>query len=159
MIEDAAWEIDGNVLAAFGLPARGTGRGLGAAAHTVHEIFQTQRVEHAFLGTESTSPCPGPMGALKGFSGGQGVWDDRPGPAVLGSDRSGRRSAGSTAARSAGKETWSNQAQRPLAAWLLQRAREVHSVRARAFLLHPKRHPIPMAVPGRVRCRWQAHRR
>src|SRR5690606_25777104 len=50
---------------------------LAASAHTVHEVFRTQRVEHAFLEPESTLAVPGDDGRLEVFSGGQGVRDDR----------------------------------------------------------------------------------
>ena len=40
-------------------------------------MFQTQRIEHAFLEPESTLAVPGPDGTLHVYSGGQGVWDDR----------------------------------------------------------------------------------
>ena len=76
--EDAVWELDGNVLARRAYRRGGDVDGaLAASAHTVHELFQTQRVEHAFLEPESTLAVPGPDGTLKVFSGGQGVWDDR----------------------------------------------------------------------------------
>ena len=61
---------------------------LAASAHTVHEVFQTQRIEHAFLEPESTLAVPHDDGTLEVFSGGQGVWDDRRQIAdVLGIDR------------------------------------------------------------------------
>ena len=50
---------------------------LGASAHVVHEVFRTQRIEHAFLEPESTLAVPLDDGTLEVFSGGQGVWDDR----------------------------------------------------------------------------------
>ena len=53
---------------------------LAASAHTVHEPFRTQRIEHAFLEPESTLAVPaGEADArtLHVYSGGQGVWDDR----------------------------------------------------------------------------------
>ncbi len=53
---------------------------LAASAHTVHEVFQTQRIEHAFLEPESTLAVPSGDGrerTMHVYSGGQGVWDDR----------------------------------------------------------------------------------
>ncbi|HDH25097.1 MAG TPA: hypothetical protein ENH00_02740, partial [Actinobacteria bacterium] len=49
---------------------------MATSSHVVHEVFQTQRVEHAFLEPESTLAAPQPGGTLKVWSGGQGVWDD-----------------------------------------------------------------------------------
>ena len=51
-----------------------------ASAFTVHESFETQRIEHAFLEPESTLAVPSGTGderTLHVYSGGQGVWDDR----------------------------------------------------------------------------------
>ena len=41
---------------------------LAASAHTVHEVFQTQRIEHAFLEPESTLAVPHDDGTLEVFS-------------------------------------------------------------------------------------------
>jgi xanthine dehydrogenase molybdenum-binding subunit len=144
--EDAAWEIDGNVLSRSAYRRGDVDAALGASAHTVHEIFQTQRVEHAFLEPESTLAVPGPNGALKVFSGGQGVWDDRNQvAAVLGlaTDQVVVEQV-SNGGAFGGKEDMSNQAQTALAAWLLQRPVKCTLSREESFLLHPKRHPIRM---------------
>src|SRR4030095_8562207 len=50
---------------------------LGDSAHVVNEVFQTQRIEHAFLEPEATLAVPIDDSRLEVFSGGQGVWDDR----------------------------------------------------------------------------------
>src|SRR4029079_960944 len=47
---------------------------------TLHETFDTQRIEHAFLEPESTLAMPSGDAddrRLHVYSGGQGVWDDR----------------------------------------------------------------------------------
>ena len=81
------------------------------SAHTVHEVFQTQRIEHAFLEPESTLAVPRATatdGTLHVYSGGQGVWDDRDHiAAVLGVDHRRRSPSSSspTAARSAARRT------------------------------------------------------
>ena len=119
---------------------------LAGSVHTVHEVFQTQRVEHAFLEPESTVAVPGPNGTLKVFSGGQGAWDDRnqiasvlaiPAEQVVVEQVSNGGAFG-------GKEDMSNQAQTALAAWLLKRAVKCTLSREESFLVHPKRHPIRM---------------
>src|SRR5207253_7641033 len=75
--EDAVWELDGNVLS-HSVYARGdVDAALAASAHVAHEVFQTQRIEHAFLEPEATLVVPEGEGRLKMYSGGQGVWDDR----------------------------------------------------------------------------------
>src|SRR5262249_28378681 len=117
---------------------------LAASAHVTHEVFQTQRIEHAFLEPESTLAVPQPDGRLHVYSGGQGVWDDRDQIAsVLGVDTS-RVTVElvSNGGAFGGKEDMANQAQTALAAWLLGRPVKCTLSREESLLLHPKRHPI-----------------
>jgi len=117
---------------------------LAASAHTVHEVFQTQRIEHAFLEPESTLAVPHDDGTLEVFSGGQGVWDDRRQIAeVLGVDEA-RVLVHLVANGGAfgGKEDCANQAQTALAAWLLGRPVKCTFSREESLLVHPKRHPV-----------------
>ncbi|MDD9369263.1 MAG: molybdopterin-dependent oxidoreductase [Acidimicrobiales bacterium] len=117
---------------------------LAASAHTVHEVFQTQRVEHAFLEPESTLAVPRDDGTLEVFSGGQGVWDDRRQIAdVLGVDE--QRVLVHLVANGGafgGKEDCANQAQTALAAWLLGRPVTCTFSREESLRVHPKRHPV-----------------
>jgi xanthine dehydrogenase molybdenum-binding subunit len=142
--EDATWQLPGNVLARAAYRRGDVGAALGAAAHTVHEVFTTQRVEHAFLEPESTLAVPRADGTLQVFSGGQGVWDDRrqiasvlavPESQVLVEQVANGGAFG-------GKEDMSNQAQTALAAWLLRRPVKCTLSREESLLLHPKRHPF-----------------
>ncbi len=142
--EDAAWQLPGNELARCGYRRGDVDAALAASAHTVHEVFATQRVEHAFLEPESTLAVPGDDGRLHVYSGGQGVWDDRrqiasvlalPEEAVLVEQVSNGGAFG-------GKEDMSNQAQTALAAWLLGRPVKCTLSRTESLLLHPKRHPF-----------------
>jgi xanthine dehydrogenase molybdenum-binding subunit len=117
---------------------------LAASAHTVHEVFQTQRVEHAFVEPESTLAVPRDDGTLEVFSGGQGVWDDRRQIAdVLGiaEDRVLVHLVANGGAFG-GKEDCANQAQTALAAWLLGRPVKCTFSREESLLVHPKRHPV-----------------
>ncbi|HSL25482.1 MAG TPA: 2Fe-2S iron-sulfur cluster-binding protein, partial [Acidimicrobiia bacterium] len=75
--EDAVWGLDGNVLSTSQYRRGDFESALSGSAHTVHEVFQTQRVEHAFLEPESTLAVPTGGGTLHVYSGGQGIWDDR----------------------------------------------------------------------------------
>ena len=75
--EDAVWELDGNVLSVSAYARGDVEAALAASAHVVEEVFQTQRIEHAFLEPESTLAVPTGDGGLYVYSGGQGVWDDR----------------------------------------------------------------------------------
>jgi xanthine dehydrogenase molybdenum-binding subunit len=141
----AVWGTESNVLSVSTYARGDVDAGLAAAAHTVHETFQTQRVEHAFLEPESTLAVPDPdAGTLHVYSGGQGVWDDRNDiAAVLGIERD-RVTVElvSNGGAFGGKEDLSNQAQTALAAWLLQRPVKCTLSREESFLIHAKRHPI-----------------
>ncbi len=142
--EDAAWKLEGNVLARRSYRRGEADMALAASAHTVHEVFQTQRVEHAFLEPESTLAVPAPDGTLKVFSGGQGVWDDRNQIAsVLGiSTEQVMVEQVSNGGAFGGKEDMSNQAQTALAAWVLRQPVKCTLSREESLLLHPKRHPF-----------------
>jgi aldehyde oxidoreductase len=139
------WGTDSNVLSVSAYARGDVDAALEASAHTVHEVFQTQRIEHAFLEPESTLAVPDPVaGTMHVYSGGQGVWDDRDDICrVLGvaSDRVVVELV-SNGGAFGGKEDMSNQAQTALAAWLLGRPVKCTLSREESFRLHPKRHPI-----------------
>jgi aldehyde oxidoreductase len=117
---------------------------LAASAHTVHEVFQTQRIEHAFLEPEATLAVPQDDGTLEVFSGGQGVWDDRRQIADVLGVAEGRVLVHLVANGGAfgGKEDCANQAQTALAAWLLGRPVKCVFSREESLRVHPKRHPV-----------------
>ena len=142
----AVWGTDGNVLSRSAYARGDVDAALGASAHVVHEVFETQRVEHAFLEPESTVAVPRPDGGLHVYSGGQGVWDDRNQiAAVLGLERDQVSvELVSNGGAFGGKEDMSNQAQTALAAWLLGRPVKCTLSREESFLMHPKRHPITL---------------
>jgi len=142
--EIAVWGTDSNVLSRSAY-ARGDVEGaLAASTHVVEEVFQTQRIEHAFLEPEATLAVPRGDGGLHVFSGGQGVWDDRNQIAeVLGVDND-RVTVElvSNGGAFGGKEDMSNQAQTALAAWILGRPVKCTLSREESFRIHAKRHPI-----------------
>ncbi len=148
--EDAVWELDGNVLSRSTYARGDVEAGLAAATHRVDEVFQTQRVEHAFLEPESTLAVPGTAAdggaALHVYSGGQGIWDDRDDIArVLAVDTSVvTTELVSNGGAFGGKEDMSNQAHAALAAWLRKRPVKITLSREESLLMHPKRHPIRM---------------
>jgi xanthine dehydrogenase molybdenum-binding subunit len=144
--ENAVWELEGNILSRSVYKRGDVDAALAASAHTVHEVFQTQRVEHAFLEPESTLAVPGPEGTLKVYSGGQGVWDDRNQIAALLAIEAQKIVVElvSNGGAFGGKEDMSNQGQTALAAFLLQRPVKCTLSREESFFMHPKRHPIRM---------------
>jgi aldehyde oxidoreductase len=142
--EHAVWGLDGNLLSRSAY-ARGDVEGaLAASAHTVHEVFQTQRVEHAFLEPESTLVVPLEDGRLEVFSGGQGVWDDRRQVADVLGEPEDRVLVHLVANGGAfgGKEDVSNQCQTALAARLLNRPVKCTLSREESLHIHAKRHPV-----------------
>ena len=52
--DNAVWTLDGNVLSRSTYQRGDVEEALANSAHVVHETFQTQRIEHAFLEPEST---------------------------------------------------------------------------------------------------------
>jgi len=142
--EDAVWGLGGNVLSRSAYTRGDVDAAMVASAHTVHEVFQTQRVEHAFLEPESTLALIRSDGGLHVYSGGQGVWDDRDQIAAILDLPTDRVTVELVANGGAfgGKEDMSNQGQTALAAWLLQQPVKCTLSREESLLVHPKRHPI-----------------
>ncbi len=142
--EDAVWGLEGNVLSRSAYARGDVDDALARSAYRVREVFQTQRIEHAFLEPESTLAVPNDDGSIHVYSGGQGVWDDRDQIAsVLGVDP-GKVTVElvSNGGAFGGKEDMSNQAQTALAAWLLRRPVKCTLSREESLLMHPKRHPV-----------------
>lgn len=166
--EHAVWGLEGNVLSVSKYKRGDVDAALSESAHTVSDIFNTQRIEQAFLEPESTLVVPYVHGrVLVGgtpgqkyidaavdsedlrmhvYSGGQGVWDDRDSIAqILGvSNDVITVELVSNGGAFGGKEDLSNQGQAALAAWFLQTPVKVTSTRAQSLLMHSKRHPIRM---------------
>ncbi len=142
--ESAVWGLDGNVLSRSAYARGDVDTALSESAHRVHEVFDTQRVEHAFLEPESTLAVPLDDGMLHVYSGGQGVWDDRDQIAALLAvpKDSVTVELVSNGGAFGGKEDMSNQGQTAMAAWLLQRPVKCTLTREQSLLMHAKRHPI-----------------
>ncbi len=145
--EPAVWGLDGNVLSVSAYQRGDADAALATAAHTVHEVFLTPRIEQAFLEPESTLAVPS-GGRLHVWSGGQGVWDDRRQISdVLAIDESLIEvTQVANGGAFGGKEDCSNQTQTALAAWLLQRPVKTTFSREESLLVHAKRHPIRVEV-------------
>jgi len=146
--EPATWGLEGNLLSRSAYTRGDAENALAGSAHTIHEVFQTQRVEQAFLEPESTLAVPDGDGTLYVYSGGQGVWDDRDQIAsVLGIEQSAVTvELVSNGGAFGGKEDMSNQAQTALAAWLLERPVRCTLSREQSLHIHAKRHPVRIEV-------------
>ncbi len=142
--ESAVWELEGNVLSVSEYTRGDFESAYESSPHKLHEVFQTQRIEHAFLEPESTLAVPKEDGTLHVYSGGQGVWDDRNQiAAVLGIPQDQVTvELVSNGGAFGGKEDMSNQAQTALAAWLLKKPVRCTFTREQSFYVHAKRHPI-----------------
>jgi len=142
--EDAVWGLDGNVLSTSSYSRGNVDEAIANSAHVVHNVFETQRVEHAFLEPESTVAVPAEDGSLHVYSGGQGVWDDRDQiAAMLAVDTSAVTvELVSNGGAFGGKEDMSNQGHTALAAHLTGRPVKCTLTRTQSFLMHAKRHPI-----------------
>jgi selenium-dependent xanthine dehydrogenase len=143
----AVWGTADNVLSRSAYARGDVDAALAASAHTLHEVFQTQRIEHAFLEPESTLAVPSGAGtarALHVYSGGQGVWDDRDDICRVLDVPTDRVTVElvSNGGAFGGKEDMSNQAQTALAAWLLERPVKCTLSREESYRVHAKRHPI-----------------
>ncbi len=143
----AVWGTDTNVLSVSEYSRGDVDGGLASAAHTVHEVFHTQRVEQAFLEPESTLAVPSSIDGvrhLQVYSGGQGVWDDRDDIARMLSVGNEQVTVTlvSNGGAFGGKEDMSNQAHASLAAWLLDRPVKCTLSREESLVIHAKRHPI-----------------
>jgi xanthine dehydrogenase molybdenum-binding subunit len=142
--EDAVWGLDGNVLSVSKYARGDADAALAASAHVAHDVFETQRVEHAFLEPESTLAVPRDGGGLHVYSGGQGVWDDRDQICEVLDVSTDEVSVElvSNGGAFGGKEDMSNQAQTALAAHLSGRPVKCTLTREQSLLMHAKRHPI-----------------
>ena len=147
--EIAVWGTDSNILSISKYSRGNVEIALAAAPHVVHEVFDTQRIEHAFLEPESSLAVPSEIEGVRRlhvYSGGQGVWDDRNDIArILGIDNSQVTvELVTNGGAFGGKEDMSNQAHAALAAWLLDAPVKCTLSREESFLMHAKRHPIRM---------------
>ncbi|RLE12849.1 MAG: selenium-dependent xanthine dehydrogenase [Actinobacteria bacterium] len=142
--EDAVWGLEGNVLSTSAYTRGDVDAALRDAAHVVHNVFETQRVEHAFLEPESTVAVPGRNGSIHVYSGGQGVWDDRDQIAAMLAIETSAVTVElvSNGGAFGGKEDMSNQGHAALAAHLTGRPVKCTLTRPQSFVMHPKRHPI-----------------
>ncbi len=117
------------------------------AAFISSGIFETQRIEHAFLETETAIAQPDGDG-IKIFSQGQGVYVDQKLIAkilALPIEKV-RVVQVSNGGGFGGKEDMTVQGHAALAAWLLKKPVKLHLSREESLLMHPKRHPVWMEM-------------
>jgi len=110
-------------------------------------IYETQRVEHAFLETEAAVALPLGQGVHL-FSQGQGIYVDQHQVAsLLGIDEDMVRvTLVPPGGGFGGREDMTVQGHTALFAWLLKRPVKLHLLREESIRMHPKRHPVWMDI-------------
>ena len=148
--EIAVWGTKDNVLSVSEYVRGDVDAALATSAFTVHDVFQTQRIEHAFLEPESTVAVPNSDGTLQVYSGGQGVWDDRNDIARMLAIPNDQVTVTlvSNGGAFGGKEDMCNQAHTALAAWWIKRPVKCTISREESLRMHAKRHPIRLEYWG-----------
>lgn len=117
------------------------------AAYTSHDIFETQRIEHAFLETETALALPDADG-VKVYSQGQGVYVDRTEIAQFLNlpESKVKVIQVQNGGGFGGKEDISVQGHAALFAFLTKMPVKVHFTRDESIRMHPKRHPVWMKM-------------
>ena len=110
-------------------------------------IYETQRVEHAFLETEAAVALP-MEGGIHLFSQGQGIYVDQLQVASILSlpEDQVRVTLVPCGGGFGGREDMTVQGHAALFAFLLRRPVKVHLTREESIRMHPKRHPVWMDI-------------
>ena len=117
---------------------------LAASHYVVNRVFQTQRIEHAFMEPECCLAQPGQNEAVVVWTQGQGAYEDRKQIArILGMAESQVRVVQvQNGGGFGGKEDLTVQGHAALFAHHLQAPVRVALTREESIIMHPKRHPI-----------------
>lgn len=136
-----------NVLETCTIRSGDVDRELGGAAWISTGVYETQRIEHAFLETETAIAMPEDDG-IRLYSQGQGVYVDRKAVSeILGLPLEKVRVVQvQNGGGFGGKEDITVQGHASLFAWHLKRPVRVHLNRDESIIMHPKRHPVWMEI-------------
>jgi aldehyde oxidoreductase len=118
---------------------------LAASDFVAKGIYQTQRIEHAFLETEGAVAMPFEDG-IHLYSNGQGIYEDRKQVAAILNlpVEKARVTLVSTGGGFGGKEDMTVQGHASLFAWLIKKPVKLVLSRDESIRMHPKRHPVYM---------------
>ncbi|EHM10496.1 LOW QUALITY PROTEIN: selenium-dependent molybdenum hydroxylase 1 [Thermanaerovibrio velox DSM 12556] len=120
---------------------------LAKSAHVVTRVYQTQRVDHAFMEPESALAEVVEDGIVV-YTGGQGVYDEnRQISAMLGipADKV-RCITAMVGGGFGGKEDMSVQHHAALMAWITKKPVKLTMTREESLRVHPKRHPMRIEI-------------
>ncbi|MDP1622836.1 MAG: selenium-dependent xanthine dehydrogenase [Bacteroidales bacterium] len=119
----------------------------GQSAFCVTGIYETQRIEHAFLETEAALALPLEDG-IHLYSQGQGIYvDQRQVASLLGlDDEQVRVTLVPCGGGFGGREDMTVQGHVSLFAFLLKQPVRLHLSRDESIMMHPKRHPVWMDI-------------
>jgi aldehyde oxidoreductase len=123
------------------------GRTGGQVIYTSSGIYETQRVEHAFLETETAIALP-TRGGIHLYSQGQGIYVDQQQIASLLAlnENQVRVTLVPCGGGFGGREDMTVQGHASLFAFLLKKPVKVHLSREESIIMHPKRHPVWMDI-------------
>ncbi len=123
------------------------GSALQQSAFRTSGIYETQRIEHAFLETEAALALPMEEGVHL-YSQGQGIYvDQRQVASLLGLDEEQVRvTLVPCGGGFGGREDMTVQGHASLFAFLLKKPVKVHLSREESIMMHPKRHPVWMDI-------------
>jgi len=132
-----------NVLETCSISFGDVERAFGEAAYISEGHYETQRIEHAFLETETAIAIPEGEG-IRLYSQGQGAYVDRRLVAkILGlSEDKVKVVQVQNGGGFGGKEDLTVQGHASLFAYLLKQPVRVHLNRSESIIMHPKRHPV-----------------
>ncbi len=134
-----------NILETCSIRFGDVSQALEEAAFVSDAVYETQRVEHAFLETECAIAMPEEDG-IRLFSQGQGVYVDRRQVSqILGLDETQVKvTQVANGGGFGGKEDLTVQGHAGLFAYLTKQPVKVHLSREESLRMHPKRHPVWM---------------
>ena len=114
---------------------------------TTTGIYETQRIEHAFLETEAAIAFPANDG-IHLFSQGQGIYvDQKQVASLLGiREEKVRVTQVPCGGGFGGREDMTVQGHAALFAWILKKPVKLHLSREESIIMHPKRHPVWMEI-------------
>ena len=140
-------EGQSNVLETCSIKLGDVDKAFSEAAYISSGIYETQRIEHAFLETETAIALPDGDG-VKLYSQGQGVYVDRRQIAKILAleEKKIKVVQVQNGGGFGGKEDMTVQGHAAMYSYLMKQPVKVHLTREESLIMHPKRHPVWMDI-------------